>query len=77
MDLKALHSTMSKMCYHYMKGNTNNRDNNLYISFSTLYNGRGDTIEFRIGEIDNDINEHKNISDKEVFSILKSILVEK
>jgi hypothetical protein len=53
MDLKALHSMMSRKNFHYFEGQTNN-DNNLYLSFSTGYNGRGNFVDIRIGDIDTD-----------------------
>ena len=56
MDLKALHSMMSRKNFHYFGGKTNDRENNLYLSFSRLHNGRGDSVDIRIGDVDNDIN---------------------
>ena len=81
MDLKALHSIMSRKKYHYFEGKTNDRENNLYLSFSTLYNGRGNSIDIRIGDTDNDINclvnnnrtENKQITDNDIFLILKEL----
>ena len=81
MDLKALHSIMSRKKYHYFEGKTNDRENNLYLSFSTLHNGRGNTIYIRIGDTDNDINclvdnirtEYKQITDNDIFLILEEL----
>ena len=56
MDLKKLHSIMSRKKYHYFEGKTNDIENNLYLSFSTLHNSRGNIIDIRIGDTDNDIN---------------------
>lgn len=55
MDLKALHSLMIKKKFHYFEGKTNDRDDSLYLSFSTKHNGRGDFIDLRIGNTDNDV----------------------
>jgi len=74
MDLKALHSIMSRKKYHHFEGKTNDIENSLYLSFSTLHNGRGNSIDIRIGDIDNDINclvdnnrtEHKQITDNDI-----------
>ena len=88
MDLKVLHSFMSKKGYHYFEGQTNDSDN-LYLSFSTLHSGSGDSMDIRIGVIDNDIKswvasaetsdyvitELKNISDSEVFSFISNNFV--
>jgi len=79
MDLKALHSLMSRKKFYYFDGKTNDRNNNLYVSFSTLPNGRGSSLCIRIGDIDNDINwydytnniELKNVSDNEIFSLIE------
>jgi hypothetical protein len=80
MDLKALHSLMSRKKFHYFDGKTNDKENNLYLSFSTLHNGKGDNIDIRIGDIDNDINcwinstniEMKNVGDNEIFSLIET-----
>lgn len=80
MDLKALHSMMSRKNFHYFEGKTNDRENNLYLSFSTGHNGRGNSIDIRIGDIDNDINcyidttniELKNVGDNEIFSLIET-----
>ena len=79
MDLKALHSLMVKKNYHYFRGKTNDRDNNVFYIFSTLYNDRGNVVEVRIGDVDNDIgywNNGKvtskiNLSDSEVFKFIE------
>jgi len=81
MDLTALHSIMSRKKYYYFEGKTNSRENNLYLSFSTLHNGRGDIIDIRIGDVDNDINclvdnirtENKQITDNDIFLILEEL----
>lgn len=77
MDLKALYSMMSRKKFNYFDGSTN--ENNLYLSFSEKYGGRGNTIDIRIGRVDNDINcligtiptQKKNISDNEVFLLIE------
>ena len=56
MDLKSLHSLMTRKNFCYFEGNTNNISDNLFIRFSSGYNGRGNTIDFRIGETNNDIH---------------------
>jgi len=81
MDLKALHSIMSRKKYHYFEGQTNDSESNLYLSFSTLHNGRGNYIDIRIGDTDNDINclvennrtENKQITDNDIFLILEEL----
>jgi hypothetical protein len=81
MDLNALHSIMSRKKYHYFEGKTNDSENNLYLSFSTLHNGRGNIINIRIGDINNDINclvnnnriENKQITDNDIFLILEEL----
>ena len=80
MDLKALHSIMSRKKFHYFEGKTNDRENNLYLSFSTQHNGRGNNVDIRIGDIDNDINccigttniELKNVGDNEIFLLIET-----
>lgn len=79
MDLKALHSMMGRKKFHYFHGKTNGKENNLYLSFSTGHNGRGNSIDIRIGDIDNDIScyinmvniELKNVGDNEIFSLIE------
>lgn len=79
MDLKALHSMMGRKKFHYFHGKTNDKENNLYLSFSTGHNGRGNSIDIRIGDIDNDIScyinmvniELKNVGDNEIFSLIE------
>ncbi len=79
MELKALHSLMSRKGFHYFDGHTNDNENNLYLSFSTMHNGRGDMVEIRIGEMDNDIKFwinssniiHRKVSDVMIFSYSK------
>lgn len=81
MDLNALHSMMSRKKFHYFEGKTNDRENNLYLSFSIGYNGRGNSVDIRIGDIDNDINccinttniELKNVGDNEIFSLIETL----
>lgn len=81
MDLKVLHSIMSRKKFHYFKGKTNDRESNLYLSFSTGHNGRGNTVDIRIGDIDNDINccidndniEFKKVGDNEIFSLIEEL----
>ena len=80
MDLKALHSLMSRKKFHYFEGQTNDRENNLYLSFSTGHNGSGNSVEIRIGDTDNDINcwinstniEMKNVDDNEIFLLIET-----
>lgn len=55
MDLKSLHSLMSKKGFHYFEGQTCSKDNDLHLCFSTVRNGRGHLVEIRIGDIDNDV----------------------
>lgn len=79
MDLKALHSMMGRKKFHYFDGKTNDKENNLYLSFSTGHNGRGNSVDIRIGDIDNDIScyinmvniELKNVGDNEIFSLIE------
>ncbi len=81
MDLKALHSIMSRKKYYYFEGSTNDREDNLYLSFSTLHNSRGNIVDIRIGDVDSDINcfinntrtENKHITDNDIFAILKEL----
>lgn len=83
MNLKALHSFMRDKGFYYFEGMTSKKTSSLYITFSTLCKGKGDSIEFRIGggEFDNDIicyMENKknikkiNISDAGIFSFIKN-----
>jgi len=43
-----IHSIMGKKGYRYFDGVTNDRDNGLFIDFSTGHNGRGDAVELEI-----------------------------
>lgn len=80
MDLKELHEWMRREKFHYFEGNTNHMYNDLYLHFSTLPGGRGDCIEFRIGEKDNDMTFLtkkrtcliKNIPDSELLMIMEA-----
>jgi hypothetical protein len=79
MDLMALHSIMIRKNFYYFEGQTNDRENNLYLSFSTGHGGRGDVVDIRIGDVDNDVNccintthiKLKNVADNEVFSLIE------
>lgn len=77
MDLKGLVSIMSKKGYHYIDGRTNSVNDNVYLDFSTGYNGRGDWVEIKIGSTLHDIrdknNEFKDVADNELFKILNKI----
>jgi len=83
MDLKVLHSIMSRKGYHYFDGKTNSVNDNLYMEFSTGYNGRGDWVEIKIGselhnirykdKNKNSINEFKDVVDNELFKILEKL----
>jgi len=80
MDLKALFSLMNRKGFYYFEGNTNQNNNNLYISFSTLHGGRGNFVDIRIGETNNDIScwidstntANANVNDNDVFLIIES-----
>ena len=86
MDLKVLHSLMSRKKFHYFEGQTNDIENNLYLTFSKLYGGKGDGVEIRIGDTDNDINcwinstnmdddysiKMKNVGDNEIFLLIET-----
>ena len=82
MDLNALFSIISQKGYHHFDGRTNSTNDNLYLDFSTGYNGRGNFITLRLNSDDNDIDYRtdniertslKNISDSELFTILKDL----
>ncbi len=81
MNLLALHSIMSEKGYHYFSGRTNDKEDNLYLDFSTLHNGRGNSVEIRIGKKDFDIiayiqdeeNSWKNIQENKLYQILNQI----
>ena len=81
MNIKVLFSILKKKGYHYFDGHTNDRDSDLYIYFSTLHNGRGDSVELRLGDTDHDITifnnitnrEIKNIDDNELFSFIEKL----
>jgi hypothetical protein len=86
MDLKALYSILNKKKFYYFEGHSSN--DNLYIYFSTDPGGRGDAIELRIGNINNDIHiwirnydppkpdtefQLICISDNEILSLIETI----
>ena len=80
MDLKMLHSIMNRKKFYHFEGKTNDGENNLYISFSIGHNGRGDYVNIRIGDIDNDIDckinttdiNLKNVDDNTVFRLIEN-----
>ena len=80
MNIKALHSLMTKKGYYYFEGNTNSREDFLYICFSTSNGGRGDAIDLKISNEDSDIIFYKqgelpitkkNIPNNDVFSLIE------
>ena len=84
MDLKKIFSIIKQKGFHYFEGKTNDQENNLYISFTEHSLGKGNSIDLRIGNVDNDITycfrnqllkwntvEHKNISDNDLFLFLE------
>lgn len=74
IDLKKLYSLMRVKKYHYSECKTNDKETDLYISFSTVHNGRGNCVEIRIGDVDNDIdymdNKLRNINSDELISFI-------
>ncbi len=48
MDLLALHSLMKDKGFHYFEGLTNDSENFIQISFSTLHLGKGDSVNLEI-----------------------------
>ena len=79
MDLIALHSIMSRKKYYYFSGSTNTIDNEIYIDFSTGHNGRGNSIDLRIGQKNHDIIINTdlgqislvNLNDSELIQIIE------
>lgn len=69
---------MIKKKFRYFSGWYN--DNGLFFTYSTKLNERGDIVEFRIGDNDNDMEywvesvnvELKNITDDDVFELIES-----
>lgn len=55
MILMSLHSLMNRKGYRHFQGYHNSYDNDIYYTFSTLNNNRGNLIDVRIGEYDYDI----------------------
>lgn len=45
LNLTAIYSMMTKKGYYYSEGITNDVDNDLFISFSEHYNGRGNMVK--------------------------------
>jgi len=81
MDLKELFLLMRKKHFYYFDGNLNDTPD-IFITFSTGYNSRGESLDIRIGMTDNDIEfftksrkveQHTNISDEEFFSLIKTL----
>lgn len=48
IDLSRIHIFMKKHAYHYMEGRTNNREDALFLTFTTLAQGKGDMIELEL-----------------------------
>jgi hypothetical protein len=83
MNLNALFTLMKQKGFYYFSGLTNTRENNLYLRFSTLYDEKGDVVEFRIGDNNNDLQywindngythtELLNVNENEIFLFIKS-----
>lgn len=83
MDLNKLYQIMREKGYHYCMTFTNGLNNNISLSFSTGFNGRGNSIEVTIGEQINQLLSYidkskqllKDVSDDDIFSFLKEIPV--
>ncbi len=48
MTLLGLFEKMKEKGYHYFEGKTNSRDESIYVEFSTLHSGRGDSVELAV-----------------------------
>ena len=48
MTLHGLFDKMKEKGFYYFEGKTNDRDESICIEFSTLHNGRGDTVELAL-----------------------------
>lgn len=82
MDLIKLHNLMKSKKFHYFTGQTNDKDSKLYLEFSTLAQGKGNSIEFIIGKNDTDVKcwilskpniEKRKLKDDEVFEFIKTL----
>lgn len=78
MNLKSIFSIMSLNNFYYFNGNTNDKSENLFITFSTLNDCKGDIIELEL--TNNNCNnliynnqKYLNLSDNDLFNFLKSI----
>lgn len=48
MILKEIHSLMANNGFHYFDGQTNKQSGDMFIDFSTVHNGRGNSVELKI-----------------------------
>ena len=67
MNLFILFNLMKNKKYNYFSGNSNLDSDDVYVEFSTGLHGRGDVLEFRLGDNNNDVyfyyqHSKKNIS---------------
>jgi hypothetical protein len=83
MDLKALHSILTKKGFYYFEGQTNPSSSDLNLYFSSGPRGRGTSCEIRIGDKDNDVHlrirningpdieyDLKNVNDNKIFKFI-------
>jgi len=83
IDLTLIFKLFKEKGYHYCDTTTNPVNNNLFLDFSTGYNGRGKWAELRLGdkENDNDIEyflsperiAKTGISNDELIEIIKKL----
>lgn len=73
---------MHRKGFHHFDGLTNSRSESLWIMFSTLYDGKGDWVELRLSQEDNDIKyqigyhdviEFKKLPFNELVKIIQKI----
>jgi hypothetical protein len=81
IDLTLIFKLIKEKGYHHGDSRTNSVNDNLFLDFSTGYNGRGNWIELRLGDEDNDIEYYipsdrvkkAHISNEELIEILKKL----
>jgi len=82
MNLAALFSITSDKGFTYISGTNSQGNSSLYLEFSSGYNGRGDWLEIRIGNLTHDLEycisnenrtKHLDMSEQELFEILNKL----
>jgi len=77
MNILELINKMKTKGYYYVTGNTNDRDDIIYLNFTTNYNGRGEFANFEIFNNNHSFRSKyvfkENLSDVELFKLIDEL----